>query len=165
MLFNLKRFWQTGQTPYTTQLECDACGFSWPEYSPVGAVNVTFVAIPKPDGLDIELSVSATVGGECARCLAPVQQSFAFTRNWSLKEGEFSGESIEFPINSKSELDIDDLAFQELLLELPPVLLCSADCEGLCQVCGKPVQAGCSCETSEEPAVDPRLAILKQLLD
>ena len=61
--------------------------------------------------------------------------------------------------------DVDELIFQELVLEVEPVLLCSPDCQGLCPVCGTPKAAGCTCCKAEDAApADARLSILKQLL-
>lgn len=165
MIFDLKRFWQTGRTPYTAQLECDSGAFSWPGYQPIGAVNVTFVATPKEDSIELSLSVNALIGAECARCLDEIQRHFDLNRSWSLSENQLSGEDLELPINESGELDVIDLAFQELIMDVPPVLLRSTDCKGLCQVCGKANAAGCSCaDADQNGSVDPRLAILNQLL-
>ena len=52
------------------------------------------------------------------------------------------------------------------MFQIPTVLLCSADCAGLCPVCGKK-KAECTCQPVEhtEAPVDTRLAILKSLLN
>ena len=61
------------------------------------------------------------------------------------------------------KLDIRDLAYTELVLEIPTVLLCSDDCAGLCPVCGN--RKPCSCEHETNGQVDERLLILKKLLN
>mgnify|MGYP001091754997 FL=1 len=63
----------------------------------------------------------------------------------------------------QSVLDLEELARTDILLELPTKVLCSEDCKGLCSQCGKNLNEGeCSCEKKQ---IDPRLAILSQLLD
>ena len=55
----------------------------------------------------------------------------------------------------------EELAREEILLEVPSVLLCSEDCLGLCPVCGQKRPCGCA---PREAETDPRLSVLKQLL-
>ena len=51
----------------------------------------------------------------------------------------------------------------DLLLALPTKHLCREDCRGLCPHCGKNLNEGlCGCR---EDKVDPRLAVLAQLMD
>ena len=72
---------------------------------------------------------------------------------------------FELPMSEEGCLDTEELVFQELIFEIPRVLLCSADCKGLCPICGKKRAAGCSCQPADDAAPpDARLSILKQLL-
>ena len=60
-------------------------------------------------------------------------------------------------------LDLEDTVRTDVLLELPGKVLCSEDCKGLCCQCGKNLNEGsCTCEKKQ---IDPRLAVLSQLLD
>ena len=60
------------------------------------------------------------------------------------------------------QLDLDQLLTEDILLDLPSKFLCSPDCKGLGPICGKNLNQGdCGCE---KDTVDPRLAILKELL-
>ena len=54
------------------------------------------------------------------------------------------------------------LLINELRFDLPAKFLCSEDCKGVCPKCGKDLNTG-SCSCSKE--TDPRLDVLKQLLD
>ena len=118
------------------------------------------------DLLRMELSAGAEVVAECARCLAPVQELFTVEKTYTLKERELTQEDNDLPIDLKGVLDLDELVYQELVLQIPTVLLCSPDCLGLCPVCGKKKGAGCTCQESEDSApADPRLSILRQLLN
>lgn len=167
MQFDLKRFFQTGQKPYVARLECELSDYDWPDYKPQQPIKAVFEAVPTRQGVELELSVDATVEAQCARCLEPLNREFSFTREWTLRQRDLESEELELPISENGQLDLDELVFEELILEVPPVLLCSMDCQGLCPVCGKPKAAGCSCckaDSVDAPA-DERLAILKQLLN
>ena len=59
--------------------------------------------------------------------------------------------------------DTNDDYITDILLDLPQKNLCREDCRGLCPDCGQNLNAG-SCACSGK-SVDPRLEILKQLMD
>ena len=107
--------------------------------------------------------------GECARCLDKVTGTFSldFERT-VVPEGTLTEEKLEenvdeYIVLDGGELYPDDAVREELLLNFPKKLLCSEDCLGLCPTCGKPKKEGeCGCQTKE---IDPRLAVLKKLLD
>ena len=167
MQFDLKQFLRTGRVPYSAALECDLSGYDWPGYEPVGPITGEFFAALDRDGkAQLQLALKAEVTTPCARCLAPAFYSCSIERGWSVGPADLESDELELPISEKGMLDIDELAFQELVLELPTVLLCSPDCQGLCPVCGQPKAAGCSCCPAgpQEPAANQGLAILKQLL-
>ena len=95
-----------------------------------------------------------------------VEYPCSIEREWLVREQELSDEYQELPIDEAGKLSVKELACEELVMEIPTVLLCSADCQGLCHVCGKPKAAGCTCcEGGSTTPVDERLAILKQLLN
>ena len=69
--------------------------------------------------------------------------------------------SIYIIIEDK-KFDMLPVVEEEIMLEMPSRTLCKEDCRGLCQKCGKNLNEGdCDCDKKE---VDPRLAILKTLL-
>lgn len=120
----------------------------------------------------MELSVRCSVPyhGQCARCLDEVSgvHSLDFTRVISTKKsavqetGEDGVYDDDYLIPEDGRLDVDGELREELLLTFPPRLLCREDCPGLCPKCGKPKRLGdCGCNQKE---IDPRLAVLKQLL-
>ena len=78
----------------------------------------------------------------------------------SLEKEEDSGEYIQV---DDYKLDLDELIRTDILLELPTKFLCKEDCKGLCPTCGKNLNEGaCNCQTHQ---IDPRLEVLKQLID
>ncbi len=60
-------------------------------------------------------------------------------------------------------VELDEVVISDILLDLPQKNLCRSDCKGLCPKCGQNLNSGkCECEGK---TVDPRLEILKQLMD
>lgn len=60
-------------------------------------------------------------------------------------------------------IELDETVISDILLNLPQKNLCRENCKGLCHVCGKNLNDGdCGCRVQ---TVDPRLEILKQLMD
>ena len=166
MRFDLKKFYDEANGPKQLDFEVDMSAMDLPGFALSAPAKCSFSAVPTRFGMELELSVQADVSAECARCLAPVKENYSFARSWQLKESDLGSEEFELPCDDKGCLDLDELAFQELVFEVPMVLLCSADCQGLCPICGKKKAAGCSCQQAEDAApVDARLSILKQLLN
>lgn len=69
-------------------------------------------------------------------------------------------EIIEVP---DLQLDVSELCVTEIVLSLPMKHLCSENCKGICEHCGKDLNvSACNCAKSQ---VDPRLEVLAQLLN
>lgn len=106
--------------------------------------------------------------GECARCLSPVSGVFktVFERTVCEERPTDEVDDVyvdEYAVIENGMLDIDREICEEILLGFPSRLLCSEDCPGLCPICGKKLSEGaCGCEKKN---VDPRLAVLKTLLE
>ena len=166
MQFDLQKFYKTAEKPYFTAFEADLSGMDFPGYSVPVPARCTFRAVPTAEGVELELTVEALAVGECARCLAPAEEECSFTRGWQFTGREISAGETDLPVNEKGIADLSELVYQEILFEVPPVLLCSPDCQGLCPICGQKKAAGCSCQQAENAApADARLSILKQLLN
>ena len=66
-----------------------------------------------------------------------------------------------FPLEG-DVLDLDEVLTTLFVLDMDAKCLCKEDCAGLCPQCGKNLNDGpCGCQ----PDVDPRLAVLKRLLE
>ena len=60
------------------------------------------------------------------------------------------------------ELDLEEVFTTDLVLAMEPKHVCSEECKGLCPKCGANLNDGpCQCRAE----VDPRFAVLAQLLD
>lgn len=72
-------------------------------------------------------------------------------------------ENDEMILLQDFKLDMDELIYTEVVLAMPNKHLCSEDCRGICQECGKNLNDGpCGCATKTG---DPRLAELSKLLE
>ena len=66
-----------------------------------------------------------------------------------------------FPLEGDA-LDLDDVLETLFVLDMESKFLCREDCKGLCEQCGANLNDGpCGCKKP----IDPRLAVLEQLLD
>ena len=100
----------------------------------------------------------------CDRCMNDVKQTFKYSFNHilCLKDND-SDLNETYIILDEYELDLDKQVETDLFLELPSKVLCSDNCKGLCDKCGKDLNKGtCNCVTYQ---VDPRLEVLKDLID
>ncbi len=113
-------------------------------------------------GYLVKVALDARIYGPCARCLGEAalqvhaeQQEFAPTA----KEGWDESEASDFV--KELVVDVDGLAREALVLALPPQVVCSDECKGLCPQCGKDLNKG-ACDCHEEE-IDERWSKLKDL--
>jgi len=118
----------------------------------------------------VKSRVEARVKCICARCLDPFALTLSSEIQVSLnpkpdprlatpEEIELSREDLETDFYEGEEVDLSPLVQDQVLLTLPPKIICREDCRGLCQRCGKNLnRETCQCSGAE---VDPRLASLR----
>ncbi|HET9065849.1 MAG TPA: DUF177 domain-containing protein [Gemmatimonadales bacterium] len=92
--------------------------------------------------------VRATLGGECRRCLAPVEQvveddfDVIFSADPDLQE-----DPSVYPVPAHAtSIDVAWAVREEVTLRASAFLLCQDACQGLCPQCGADLNAGpCRC--------------------
>jgi DUF177 domain-containing protein len=133
------------------------------------AVTGSRVVEGEPAELDVRLEsvnegivVSGTVRvpweGECRRCLQPVRDTLEVKVFEVFEDEPVEGETSKLDID---RIDLEPLARETILLELPMAPLCQDDCAGLCPECGadrNTTDCGHTVETT-----DPRWAALGEL--
>ena len=121
------------------------------EYPFKGPFSIKGYVALKGDAGYLKGSIEGRVFTSCARCLKPVDYVCRADTEYYITD------DIE-----SDEIDLDEIFFQELLLNMKSTVLCSEDCKGLCPVCGKNLNDGdCGCTRKE---IDPRLSKLAELL-
>jgi uncharacterized protein len=123
-------------------------------------------------GIYAEGTAHVPVRLECARCL----KSFTTTLALPLREEYYPTIDIEtglptrlpeneaaFPIDAHHQVDLREAIRQNLVVNLPTQALCREDCQGLCAVCGKDLNA--EPHTHAEEVEDERFASLRGLFE
>ena len=130
-----------------------------PDDEPV-VLDVTLASYP--GGITVDGTVTAGWHGECRRCGGPVAgRMSARVRERFAPRGGTDRDEEAYPLEG-DELDLEPLARDAVLLELPLAPLCADDCAGLCPTCGANRNTEtCGCA----PVGDPRWAALDALRD
>ena len=107
----------------------------------------------------------------CSRCLEPVawnvEEDFAvqFRPSNTMPaelDAELDDQELDVIFLDGGELDLTELAAEQVVLAMPMRIVCQPSCAGLCPRCGANLNTGaCECE----PEVDPRWGALADLAD
>lgn len=163
MLVNISKIFQGGETEKQLDLEFDFKDEDVnPDVSISEPVKAVLVLNRSRGQTSVKLSVQAKAACNCARCLKLFNREFDFSQEFVITPDTLTQPEPEIPVSSDYTLDVKRLVLQELVLEIPTALLCGDECQGLCDICGRPKEDNCNCQSSQ---IDPRLLILKQLLD
>ena len=117
------------------------------------------------EGVLVTGTISATIEGECGRCLDPVREElvvdvvelFAYPDSTT----DVTTEQDEVYRLVGTRLDLRPVVRDGIVLGLPSTVLCRADCLGLCPDCGQRLEdlpGGHAHDT-----IDPRWAALANL--
>ena len=106
----------------------------------------------------------------CSRCLEPVPWNV--TEDFSVEyrmpasapleaDAGLEDEDLDVAFLRNEELDLTDLAAEQVLLAMPMRIVCESNCAGLCPRCGANLNndGECGCE----PEIDPRWGALADL--
>jgi uncharacterized protein len=108
---------------------------------------------------------------ECVRCLNPVRQTVRrefdlfFQQRESLiyaehEDIELEASETQTSFVTGSELPLNEIMQEQVLLALPMKPLCRADCRGLCAVCGIHLnEETCECSL---PGINPAFEVLRE---
>ena len=99
---------------------------------------------------DLEAEVDTVLRSDCARCLKPFSEPFAFSVEERFVKGGEIGEDDDLYPYEGDTLDITKAVYDNLFLQLPIVSVCSPDCKGLCPICGCDRNVTeCSCQPTD----------------
>lgn len=147
--------------PFSCDLETDRLYFP----------SVTgFVSPPHAEGRVVNNAGALSLQGEirakmlcvCDRCGEQFETEKVVELDVPLAAELEDEENPDIFLIENNELDLDDVLGTCFILDMDAKLLCREDCKGLCERCGANLNHGpCSCG----PEIDPRMAVLGQLLD
>lgn len=123
----------------------------------VGVITARLI----PGGLQIEGHVEVDMIFECDRCLdkysyhADVDINEIFIRGnlSSAKEFELTQDNFVEELKDRNEIDVTDLVYQSIILNIPGKKICKEECSG-----NENFQ-----KLESEQLIDPRLEIFKKL--
>ena len=137
--------------------EIDDLFVSGSEVPPGSIVEVDVELVPVGATIEVVGTVRAPWQGPCARCLQLATGTLEGEVREIFEDPPEEGET--YPLQH-DEIDLEPLARETVVLELPPAPLCREDCKGLCPDCGVDRNEGtCTCS----PPPDPRWAVLDEL--
>lgn len=101
---------------------------------------------------------------QCARCMKDIEIPVNFEMDENLVQnngGTFEDDDVI--LFDDTEIDIDDIAANNFLMNVDGKHLCDEDCKGLCQQCGADLNEGdCGCN---HDTIDPRWASLIDIMN
>lgn len=126
-------------------------------------VSLTAQALVQDGVVTLDCVYSYRLELVCDRCLTP------FTKEGSLRSShvvvrELSGpDNGEFVVAPDGIVQLQELATNDIIPELPSKVLCREACKGLCPVCGcNRNETDCGCSVKK---TDPRLEVLNKFFE
>ena len=120
--------------------------------------------------VDVTGKIKVLLEIDCTRCLTPGEHDLnvGFHDDFVSKElfpddreTHLESSDLDTDVIEGNELDLSEIAREQILLNLPEQVLCREDCKGICSICGADLnKVGCNCSENE---IDPRWAALKDL--
>ena len=126
-------------------------------------VKVTGSAYSRAGIVTLSVMCDCEYLAPCDRCGADTAKHYKVPIERVLVNELENGENDEIILLQDYKLDLYELVFTEIVLAMPSKHLCSPDCKGLCQNCGKNLNDGpCGCAANNG---DPRLAKLSEFFN
>jgi uncharacterized protein len=124
-----------------------------------GTVRVTRIQ----GGLLVQGTVESQLPQECVRCLEPFDLPITLELEETFQlPGVGPKLDTPYAVSEGGWLDLTPLLREQSWLAIPMKPLCTPNCQGLCPQCGVNLNLeSCTCEKT---SIDPRLAVLKELL-
>lgn len=131
--------------------------FSKPVIAEGSATNVE-------SGILVKGTVEAEATLRCDRCLQPADFGLhaEFTEEFLEEKGpgrHAEETEVDYNTYKGNTIDIRDVVEENILLNVPMKTLCSAECKGICSICGADLNfLECGCARED---VDPRMQKLR----
>lgn len=127
-----------------------------------GSFPVTGEVCNMAGALTLYGTISVDMACLCDRCTTTIPRRAEIPVTAHLAETLVDEENPDIFLLDGGMVDLEDVFTTAFVLSLDSKNVCREDCRGLCQSCGKNLNAGdCDCRSE----TDPRFAALQQLLD
>jgi uncharacterized protein len=113
-------------------------------------------------GVYAQGTLRGTIELECVRCLTSFPQQLDAHLDELFVYPPDKASDPQLAISENAILDLTPLLREIFLLDVPLQPICRADCLGLCPECGENLNE--NYHRHEETDIDPRMAVLKNLL-
>ena len=162
MLLDLKKIIHIPGESASFECELSGNGLDFPSVSRYRSLPKAIGRVFNEAGiLRLTAEISADMICICDRCGELFDSTKETEVDVVLSEEE-SADNPELFVLKGDELDLDEVLSTCFILDMETKFLCKEDCKGLCPSCGKNLNLGpCGCRKE----IDPRFAVLEQLLD
>jgi uncharacterized protein len=137
------------------------------ERIPDVAARLAGTVTPAPGGAELTARLGATVPLTCSRCLETFDWKVDTDFSWRVVRNAppagpapraDADDEASILIAPEGKIGLEDLAAEQVYLNLPLKPICTPGCRGLCPTCGANRNTNpCDCATED---IDPRLAPL-----
>ena len=147
-------------TKLTPRVAIDSIDLAGQRYTAPGAfVEARLDVSHTTRGYALRLRYDVRLEGPCMRCLEDATHELSIDAREVDQPG--GGDDLRSPYLDGDELDVRSWARDALVLALPVRILCTAECRGLCGICGASLNDDPEHAHEREP--DPRWAKLSEL--
>jgi uncharacterized protein len=115
------------------------------------------------EGLLVQVKGQAQTELECVYCLDRFEQNLQLDFVEMYTFPSHADKDTELILPDDLQINLAPLIREYLFLDIPINPACKPDCKGLCPICGESLSDS-ACDHDDE-AGDPRLSVLKTLLD
>ncbi len=122
-----------------------------------------FIATRISEGIFLSGELHSNIDLQCVRCLEDLNVPLTINIDELFYYPPHAAPELAYVVGANGFIDLAPLVRELAWLDVPIQPICKKDCQGLCMECGHNLNlSDCGCETDY---IDPRLSILKQLLD
>lgn len=145
-------------------------GLEGPSRESIPDVNVRLegTVTPAPGGAELSARLGATVPLTCSRCLETFSWDVRTAFDWKvLRQAAAKADEDSVLVAPEGKIGLEDLATEQVYLNLPLKPICSPECKGLCADCGANKNlTDCGCvDESVDPRLAPLLPFRRKILD
>ena len=128
----------------------------------VSPVKIEGAVTGKSGFAELKFTASFHFSVPCDRCARQIEKDLCYPFSHILVVSLENDNDDRFVEVHDERLNLDELAREDILLQLPTKFLCKEDCKGICPVCGKNLNDGpCGCNIQQ---TDTRFDMLKNLI-